>query len=565
MSQSARQYRGGYVIDIENSREEILALCSEATDSNESPDLGPPPTSRFAEEDPVKVDSPCRSTGIPETGSPAESLPSLPPPPAPLPKLDYSRQKTSEPEKKAQPEPSKSKSAESELPRPSMKTGSKRKFGDENEETRLASTVTEKGKENAVPMVKPLAIRDLKNRRSVKDLATAKLPSKEKPSNTATPGPQRKPLASKSTNDDLSSPKKSAKASPVDDSISKPDALKAVPNKERPREKKKPVEIPIPPIAQPSTMAILPDPEITTVEPALVCPDTPESAAAHGSARDTPPPADISMHGETSRPSRRARASISYAEPNLRDKMRRPSKQLFDAVAGEGRYIQRSSSANLLAPPSGTKVKVEGEEPDSWRKLPMADAAVAHEATRRESAMSPLAQKQTSQELLASNVITNRRKRASSMGVKESVVDSSATSQSVPERRKPAIGCEDEDATEETDPYEFTTSSPMNESNDSTLGNESRTVSAKGFKGSRRSSVAARDTSSSGRTSNPGRPIKAPTSRKRVSMSALKSSSMLNPEEPYDDTLESSGEIIRDQGDAIATRDRVSRRRSMML
>lgn len=35
------------------------------------------------------------------------------------------------------------------------------------------------------------------------------------------------------------------------------------------------------------------------------------------------------------RSSRRSRGSVSYAEPNLRDKMRRPTKQLVDAVAGE--------------------------------------------------------------------------------------------------------------------------------------------------------------------------------------------------------------------------------------
>ncbi|CAK7567808.1 MAG: hypothetical protein SEPTF4163_005777 [Sporothrix epigloea] len=59
--------------------------------------------------------------------------------------------------------------------------------------------------------------------------------------------------------------------------------------------------------------------------------------------RDTPPPADFFSQGETSRPNRRSRASVSYAEPNLRDKMRRPTKELFDAVAGEGKYVQRQS------------------------------------------------------------------------------------------------------------------------------------------------------------------------------------------------------------------------------
>lgn len=44
-----------------------------------------------------------------------------------------------------------------------------------------------------------------------------------------------------------------------------------------------------------------------------------------------------------SRPSRRPRATISYAEPNLRDKMRRPTNELVDAVAA-GQFRRTSSS-----------------------------------------------------------------------------------------------------------------------------------------------------------------------------------------------------------------------------
>ena len=44
----------------------------------------------------------------------------------------------------------------------------------------------------------------------------------------------------------------------------------------------------------------------------------------------------------TARPSRRRGAVVSYAEPNLRDKMRRPTKELIDAVGKNG--SRRSSS-----------------------------------------------------------------------------------------------------------------------------------------------------------------------------------------------------------------------------
>lgn len=46
-----------------------------------------------------------------------------------------------------------------------------------------------------------------------------------------------------------------------------------------------------------------------------------------------------------SRPSRRQRAVVSYAEPNLRDKMRRPTSEMIDAVGGNG--SRRSSSFQL--------------------------------------------------------------------------------------------------------------------------------------------------------------------------------------------------------------------------
>ncbi|PGH03833.1 hypothetical protein GX51_03821 [Blastomyces parvus] len=59
-------------------------------------------------------------------------------------------------------------------------------------------------------------------------------------------------------------------------------------------------------------------------------------------SRDTPPLPTTGM----SRPPRRSRGSISYAEPNLRDKMRRPTKELVDAVSGDARF-RRSSKSDL--------------------------------------------------------------------------------------------------------------------------------------------------------------------------------------------------------------------------
>lgn len=46
------------------------------------------------------------------------------------------------------------------------------------------------------------------------------------------------------------------------------------------------------------------------------------------------PVPETSQDEAVTRPSRRQRAVVSYAEPNLRDKMRRPTKQFADAVTG---------------------------------------------------------------------------------------------------------------------------------------------------------------------------------------------------------------------------------------
>lgn len=66
-------------------------------------------------------------------------------------------------------------------------------------------------------------------------------------------------------------------------------------------------------------------------------PESPEPQAAH--QRDSPPPsnlqmdtADIGGFGTAGRSTRRPRGSVSYAEPNLRAKMRRPTSDLIDAV-----------------------------------------------------------------------------------------------------------------------------------------------------------------------------------------------------------------------------------------
>jgi hypothetical protein len=62
--------------------------------------------------------------------------------------------------------------------------------------------------------------------------------------------------------------------------------------------------------------------------------------------RDTPPPAGFTSLSATmaaepgGRAARRARAPVNYAEPSLIAKMRRPTKELLDAVGRDGRPLR---------------------------------------------------------------------------------------------------------------------------------------------------------------------------------------------------------------------------------
>lgn len=532
------------------SHEEVLAICYETADTNESPDLGPPPTSRFVEDDPVKVDSPTKSIGLAES-SPKIKEQALPPTAAlSQPLLS---QPVLEPKKKSATVletslhgHSKPAQASDSQTRPSVKAGSKRKFGDENDDDHVSRAFADSKKLTSKSgPEKPLAVRDLKNRRSAKDLS-ARFDSKDTQSADATAMRPRKPLADKSTNDDLISPRKLVKAATTGD-------LKKVMTeadtdatfKTAPLKKKRlvPIKLSMPPPAAPPVAKIPQEPETPSADPGPVFPDTPETRSASVNPRDTPPPADISSYGETSRPSRRARASVSYAEPNLRDKMRRPTKELLDAVSGEGKY-RRASLAHPGALTSASKVSVEGEHPSQSPRLQTAEAAIADEAARRPIVTSPLLQREPSKEIspadLPSSVVTERRRRPSSrhsqLFEELDVGQSSGSREETVEEKQ------------EVDPYEFQdTSSSVFEPPRETTGR------SRAAKGSRRSTVV--DTFLSTESNRP--------SRKRASMAPSKRQSMLDEPADADSSYEASIEPTKDTSGLL--KDRVSRRRSMMI
>lgn len=130
------------------------------------------------------------------------------------------------------------------------------------------------------------------------------------------------------------------------------------------------------PCAKPETSATIPP---KTPGLALFSPSMSEPSATRNETRDTPPPAAFNSirsaasedHG-TSRPSRRARAAVNYAEPNLISKMRRPDKTLADAVAMNSRRSSSHVPESEIKKHGRTEVikQEEGEgDGSAWRSL----------------------------------------------------------------------------------------------------------------------------------------------------------------------------------------------------
>ena len=167
------------------------------------------------------------------------------------------------------------------------------------------------------------------------------------------------------------------------------------------------------------------------VDLALLSPTASEPSNAHFDSRDTPPPADLASESTNTvgRPSRRQRAAVSYAEPNLRDKMRRPTKELVDAVSSDVKITRvqstkhnddnnRAASEHLNSErsPAPTYIKQEEDRDDQsqWKSLPSDNSRAQKHAAEPTS---PLSKKPSLVDSdasgLPSTVLTDRRRRSS--------------------------------------------------------------------------------------------------------------------------------------------------------
>lgn len=194
-------------------------------------------------------------------------------------------------------------------------------------------------------------------------------------------------------NDPVVSPKK--QRSSAQEKSDKPEKPAAPKSRGRPRlnihRTITPPELPLYiPLEPPPTAEICLDslPPKTPAVENILSPPTTEPSTSRPESKDTPPPGDLSAADQigAGRPGRRARPQVSYKEPNLHTKMRRPDAKLVDAV------IDRRTSVEPQPAPSTSKPTVRREtlEELGWKPV----SAVAGRAVDEEvESGSPLRQK----------------------------------------------------------------------------------------------------------------------------------------------------------------------------
>ena len=165
-------------------------------------------------------------------------------------------------------------------------------------------------------------------------------------------------------------------------------------------------------IATSTSKNVEPPPETPAPPNDLFSPVSSEPSAARAEPRDTPPPPDIGPDtgtGSFGRASRRSRGSINYAQPNLRDKMRRPTSELVDAVGAEERLRQANLARAERENSASVAIKHEDTDPlPVWNTI---DAK--HNEGKREEPTSPLSNKTSGSAMdLPGSVITERRGRS---------------------------------------------------------------------------------------------------------------------------------------------------------
>lgn len=224
----------------------------------------------------------------------------------------------------------------------------------------------------------------------------------------------------------------------------------------------------------------------------LFSPDPSETSAPRADSRDTPPPPDLGPDtgtGSFGRASRRPRGNVNYAQPNLRDKMRRPTAELVDAVAAEERARQESIAK--VARDAEKPVVIKQEETADGLPIWKTNEPIESHRTLEEPA-SPLGTKTgNSAKDLPPNIITDRRRRtvapvrndeesrhakgtSGAASTIAALTGGNHRPKGIDEERieKDLLEETKQDAAEKSNIYDFTGSSPNNCANEDTQSKE---------------------------------------------------------------------------------------------
>ncbi|TAQ84756.1 hypothetical protein B7494_g6913 [Chlorociboria aeruginascens] len=535
--------------------QELVNLVEESANTPDSPEIGPPPVSQFVDEDSVKISLPLR-VYHPEMDE--DEIPSLDP------ALSINlEQRKKRKDSIVIPEINQPAIRENTG---SLRTGAKRKLSarDQDDDIPMKTTqvlsdefkytrvINEKTRNQPPESVATKVTRDL---------AISRGASGDRQSNSLASTNDRKVLAPKSVND---SPRKRAggKASTHDEDVKKVkvDSAKSIPDKERSRDRRRETSNQPPPeVRAVERIEIQLEPE-TPATLDLFSPPSSQPSTARAESRDTPPPPDLGPPGIEARPSRRTRPSVSYAEPNLRDKMRRPTKELVDAVIPEN----HRTSIKIEEGQPTIQINSEPEAYDVWKTI--SNPVVEN---------SPLSGKAPAPEILPSSITTHRKRRESMLHqAEEDVSQSGARSilsellagnnkseAEAAEYKRPSEGSEEvADADAKFDIYEFRETSPHARSQ------------IKPRKEARLSTRFPRRDSVARRKGGPGEESEAsdidtsqkPLYRRRQSTLSLKASSSTEPQgDDAQKTLRKSSSM--DSGAGSRNERAAARRRSMML
>ncbi|KXJ97131.1 hypothetical protein Micbo1qcDRAFT_211411 [Microdochium bolleyi] len=553
--------------------DEILALREAADEVSDSPDL-PAPTTRFMQQDPVKLDLPTRSVQVAiEAALDDESVGATTKVQDPRPKTPSV---TSAPPSSMD-VCSSNPASDSEEPKSTLKRKART-----DEERELAEMSKQPENTPRIKMfgIKPSGAISSQTARPLKSLPASKKDAKPKTSDPVLAGTQRRPLGMKNSNDPIASPRKAGKpAVPDEIAKAKADAKHSDSTKPRPKARKEahvntPVQIPAPVLQEVPAVSVTIDPAALSAEPNINTPFSPESSASREDAKDTPPPAHISSLGETARASRRARSAVSYAEPNLRDKMRRPTKELYDAVSGEGKNIRRHSQSKRDDLPSALgsiSMSASSERSQVWRDFPQKHITEATESNPAAGiAASPLAKKaakEVTTDGLPISLAAEKKNRTA--GTPPEL----AASKNIHTRAETST--EGSRGFEGQDVYDFPASTPEDDNKHVAAdgAQTKRSAAARHSRARRLSSIPGEDSANSGsddtRSTNHNEGKAA--ARKRASMVAPKKSKMsLGPSdlEPSTEGDSTASILSTSSSEAAETtlKDRSAlRRRSMML